>query len=51
MSKYMTVDENGYSVFKETCYCCKKDKKCKLIDKRLVCKKCNHIEDKIEEKI
>jgi len=45
MEKYMTVDEKNYSVFKVKCYCCKKETNCKLIDKRLVCKKCNHIDE------
>lgn len=47
MKKYMAVDEEGYSVFKVNCYCCKKETNCKLIDEKLVCKKCNHIEKKI----
>ena len=45
----MTFDENGYSVFEEKCYCCKKETKCKLIDGKLVCKKCNHIDIKGEQ--
>ena len=47
MGKYMAVDEKGYSVFKVKCYCCKKETNCKLIDEKLICKKCNHIEKKI----
>lgn len=45
---YRTLDESGYSVFKETCYCCKKDNKCKLIDGKLVCKKCNRLDNYID---
>ena len=41
----MVVDKKGYSVFDEKCFCCKKIIKCKLIDGRLVCQKCNHIDE------
>lgn len=28
---------------KGTCYCCRKEKECTVIDGRQVCNKCNHL--------